>query len=60
MLEPRARWSFPTPFTSAQDALDAGTGLGLTPRLIELLGRRGVTTPDEIGRFLGEPAAGLH
>lgn len=60
MLEPRARWSFPTPFTSAQDALDAGTGRGLTPRLIELLGRRGVTTPDEIGRFLGEPAAGLH
>jgi len=60
VLEPRARWSFPTPFTSAQDALDAGTGRGLTPRLIELLGRRGVTTPDEIGRFLGEPAAGLH
>jgi single-stranded-DNA-specific exonuclease len=60
VLEPRARWSFPTPFTSAQDALDAGAGRGLTPRLIELLGRRGVTTPDEIGRFLGEPAAGLH
>lgn len=60
MLEPRARWSFPTPFTSAQDALEAGAGRGLTPRLIELLGRRGVTTPDEIGRFLGEPAAGLH
>jgi single-stranded-DNA-specific exonuclease len=60
VLEPRARWSFPTPFTSAQDALDAGAGRGLTPRLIELLGRRGVTTPDEIGRFLGKPAAGLH
>ncbi|HYN68842.1 MAG TPA: single-stranded-DNA-specific exonuclease RecJ [Candidatus Eisenbacteria bacterium] len=60
MLEPRARWIFPTPFTSAQDALDAGSGRGLTPRLIELLGRRGVTTPDEIGRFMGEPAAALH
>ncbi|MEZ0240118.1 MAG: DHH family phosphoesterase, partial [Chloroflexota bacterium] len=60
MLEPRARWSFPTPFTSTQDALDAGSASGLTPRLIELLGRRGVTTPDEIGRFLGEPASALH
>jgi single-stranded-DNA-specific exonuclease len=60
VLEPRARWSFPTPFTSAQDALDAGDARGLTPRLIELLGRRGVTTPDEIARFLGEPTAGLN
>ena len=52
--------TFAAPATSAQDALDAGDARGLTPRLIELLGRRGVTTPDDIARFLGEPRAGLN
>jgi single-stranded-DNA-specific exonuclease len=40
--------------------LDAGQELGLGPRVVGLLAARGLTAPDDLRRFLGDPAGALH
>ncbi len=60
MLQPRALWVFPT--ASSPDPLLVATGarLGLTPRVVGLLERRGIGTPRELERHLGPAEAGLN
>lgn len=60
MLAPRSRWLFPTPVTPSPDLLEAGRDLGLGPRVVALLAARGLADADELRRFMGDPAAGLH
>lgn len=40
--------------------LDVGRDLGLGARVVGLLAGRGVADEDQLRRFMGEPAAGLH
>jgi single-stranded-DNA-specific exonuclease len=40
--------------------VDAGHELGLGPRVVGLLAARGVILPDDLHRFLGNPATALH
>ena len=60
MLEPRARWIFPSPTAIDPGLLDAGRRLSLSPRVIGLLADRGVADPDGLASFLGEPRDALH
>ncbi|MEO8272507.1 MAG: single-stranded-DNA-specific exonuclease RecJ [Chloroflexota bacterium] len=60
MLEPRSRWRFPVSVAPIPSLLQAGEELGLGPRVVALLAARGLTEPDDLRRFLGDPAAGLH
>lgn len=60
MLQPRSRWLFPTPAPVPPTLLDAGRELGLGARVVGLLAARGVTLPDELRRFMGDPATSLH
>ena len=60
MLQPRSRWLFPTPVAVSPSLVDAGQELGLGPRVVGLLAARGVTVPDDLRRFLGDPATSLH
>ena len=60
MLAPRSRWVFPTTVAVSQTLLDAGTDVGLGARVVGLLAARGVTAEDDLRRFMGDPAAGLH
>ena len=60
MLVPRTRWRFPTPTTIPPTLLAVGQELGLGPRAIAILAGRGVTTDDDVRRFLGDAAGSLH
>jgi len=60
VLQPRSRWLFPTPVAVSPSLVDAGQELGLGPRVVGLLAARGVTVPDDLRRFLGDPATSLH
>lgn len=60
MLEPRARWVFPNPIEVDPQLLEAGLGLGLSIRVVELLARRGVADAAELRAFLGPPEASLN
>jgi single-stranded-DNA-specific exonuclease len=60
VLVPRTRWLFPTPIAPHPALLDAGSRLGLSPRVTALLARRGVTTAGELERFLGPAEASLN
>jgi single-stranded-DNA-specific exonuclease len=60
VLAPRSRWIFPTPVTVSPSLLEAARDLGLGPRAAAVLAARGVTAEDDLRRFLGDPAAGLH
>jgi len=60
VLEPRARWIFPTPTAIDPALLETGQRLGLTPRVIGLLASRGVVDPEGLESFLGEPRDALH
>ncbi len=60
MLAPRSRWLFPTPVDVPPSLFDAGEALGLGPRVVGLLAARGVIQEDDLRRFLGDPAGGLH
>ncbi len=60
MLEPRTRWIFPSPTAIDPALLDAGQKLSLTPRVIGLLADRGVTDPEALASFLGDPREALH
>lgn len=60
VLAPRSHWLFPTPVAVPPSLLDAGRDLGLGPRVVALLSARGVTSEDDLRRFLGDPAGALH
>jgi len=60
VLEPRARWIFPSPTAIDPALLDAGQRLSLSPRVIGLLAGRGVADPEALASFLGEPRDALH
>jgi single-stranded-DNA-specific exonuclease len=60
VLAPRSRWRFPTPVVASPSLLEAGQDLGLGPRVVALLAARGLTEPDDLHRFLGDPAGALH
>jgi len=60
VLEPRARWIFPSPTAIDPALLDAGQRLSLSPRVIGLLAGRGVADPEALASFLGEPREALH
>ncbi|MBI2776759.1 MAG: single-stranded-DNA-specific exonuclease RecJ [Chloroflexi bacterium] len=60
MLQPRARWLFPTTVPADPALLETGTRLGLTSRVVELLARRGIASVDELAAYVGEPRDGLH
>ena len=60
MLQPRARWVFPDLTAPDPSLIEVGARLGITPRILALLGRRGISAPAELERYLGPAAAGLH
>ncbi|MEO7664028.1 MAG: DHH family phosphoesterase, partial [Candidatus Limnocylindrales bacterium] len=60
MLQPRARWVFPTTVEPDSHLLETGARLGLTPRMVELLARRGVASADALAAYVGEAGEGLH
>jgi single-stranded-DNA-specific exonuclease len=60
VLEPRARWVFPTTAVLAPDVLERGHQLGLTPRVLGLLAARGVADPEALTAFLGPPREALN
>jgi len=60
VLQPRARWVFPTVSSPDPLLVAAGGRLGLTPRVVGLLERRGIVTPAELERHLGPAEAGLN
>jgi single-stranded-DNA-specific exonuclease len=60
VLAPRTRWIFPNPVSVPPSLLAAARDLGLGPRAVAVLAARGVIEEDDLRRFLGDPAAGLH
>jgi single-stranded-DNA-specific exonuclease len=60
VLAPRTRWLFPDPVDISSTLVEAGQALGLGPRVVGLLAARGVTSGDELRRFLGDPASSLN
>ena len=60
MLQPRARWVFPTIASPDPHLVDAGARLGLSHRIVSLLARRGISTPADLERYLGEATDGLN
>ncbi|MBF8290902.1 MAG: recJ, partial [Chloroflexi bacterium] len=60
MLQPRARWVFPTIAEPDPRLTAAGTELGLSSRIVGLLARRGLATAGDVERFVGDASAGLH
>ncbi|TAK02707.1 MAG: single-stranded-DNA-specific exonuclease RecJ [Chloroflexota bacterium] len=60
MLQPRARWVFPTASSPDPLLVAAGARLGLTARVVGLLERRGIATAGELERHLGPAEAGLN
>jgi single-stranded-DNA-specific exonuclease len=60
VLAPRSRWRFPTPTPVPPTLLDAGQEQGLGARALGLLAARGVTSEDDVRRFLGDAAGSLH
>jgi single-stranded-DNA-specific exonuclease len=60
VVEARLRWIFPEPVVIDPEIRAAADSLGLSPRVAELLFRRGVESPDELAGYFGPPLAGLH
>jgi len=60
VLQPRARWVFPSDNSPDPRLIEAGARFDLTPRIVALLERRGMASPLELERYLGDPAAGLN
>jgi single-stranded-DNA-specific exonuclease len=58
VVEPRFRWSFPTPQELDPALVAAGRERGLSDRLVDLLARRGVTA-SELEAFFAAPSDGL-
>ena len=60
MIEPRFRWSLPTPVRPADELIAAATAAGLSERITALLAARGVSTAVELTAFLAPTGEGLH
>ena len=60
MVEARLRWIFPEPVLIDPEILGAADRLGISPRVAELLFRRGVTAAAELDGFFAEPHSALH
>ena len=60
MLQPRARWVFPTDATPDPLLVATADGLGLSARIVALLARRGIDTAADLERYFAEPHAGLN
>jgi single-stranded-DNA-specific exonuclease len=60
VLAPRSRWLYPTSTPVPAALLDAAQELGLGPRALGILAARGVTSDEELRRFLGDAAGSLH
>jgi single-stranded-DNA-specific exonuclease len=60
VLQPRARWVFPSDATPDPLLIATGAGLGLSTRIVALLARRGIGTVAELERYFAEPLAGLN
>ncbi|MGZ8620747.1 MAG: hypothetical protein ACXWYE_12665, partial [Actinomycetota bacterium] len=60
MLAPRARWNFPNAVSVPPTLVAVGLEVGLGARVVALLAARGVTSEDDLRRFLGDPATSLH
>ena len=58
MVEPRFRWLFPSPLEVDPATEAIARDLGISPRVSELLHRRGVTA-SELAGFVGAPGDGL-
>jgi single-stranded-DNA-specific exonuclease len=58
VVEPRFRWLFPSPLEVDPATQAIARDLGISPRVSELLHRRGVTA-SELAGFVGAPADGL-
>jgi single-stranded-DNA-specific exonuclease len=60
VVEARLRWIFPEPVVIDPEILSAADRLGISPRVAELLFRRGVTAAAELDGFFAAPHSGLH
>ena len=60
MLEPRFRWTFPTPVVVDPGLRDRAGQRGLSDRMTELLARRGVADGGDLEAWFAEPLAALH
>jgi single-stranded-DNA-specific exonuclease len=60
VLEPRARWVFPSPIDPHPDLTAAGARRGLTDRVVAILARRDVPDGTALESFLGAPEIGLN
>jgi len=60
VVEPRFRWLFPAPVELSPGLASAGHSRGLSPRLIDLLARRGVASASELDAWFADPLDGLH
>jgi single-stranded-DNA-specific exonuclease len=60
MVQPRARWVFPSPVDLDPRLLEAGVSFGLSARIVELLARRGIATSAELAAFLGPAESSLN
>ena len=60
MLKPRHRWTFPRPVVVPEDLATEARAAGLSPRIVEVLVRRGLLDAAALRAFLAEPIAALH
>lgn len=60
MLEPRFRWTVPTPAEVGPAVRSAGEAHGLGTHALELIVRRGVSDVQALEQFFAPPVLGLH
>ena len=60
MLEPRFAWHLPAPLPIDPGLIAAGSGWGISDRLVGILAGRGIDTALALDGYLGPAAAGLH
>ena len=60
MAEARFRWIFPNPIAPLSDVSIAAAARGISPRLAELLVRRGVQSAGALDAWFADPLIGLH
>ncbi len=60
MVVPLQRWSFPDPVELSDALRTDGAGRGLSPRVLEVLVRRGLLDDGGLEAFLAPPERGLH
>jgi len=60
VVEPRFRWIFPAPVERSPEFDAAARSRGLSPRLTDLLARRGVADAQELDAWFADPLDGLY